>query len=347
MALSGELIGFSSLLISSICFGFMFAPLRKYDSGDGLFVQWVQCAVVFIFGFFINIVRKFPPFNPVVMIGGLLYATGNVASVPVVQALGIGVGFPMWGTVQVLVGWSVARFGLFGTRPQPVYNNVLNIVGVFLNVVSGIMFAFVEHESQEEVISPEDEHIRTENMQRSRKVVRQTETGSGSTTPTNSFKFTRRKIFFIALTVFLGTLHGLMMTPVVYVMDNDPDASHNVLDFVSAYFSTVFMASTMYFLSYCIYKRNKPYIKPELVLPSVAYGVLFCVGMTLFFVSNDLLSQVISFPITVRLPSTIGIVADMVLFRVIKGKKNILYTISAVLVGIVAVVFIAISNQKF
>ncbi|VDN33595.1 unnamed protein product [Gongylonema pulchrum] len=51
---------------------------------------------------------------------------------------------------QVVVGWGVARFGLFGTRPQPVYNNFMNVAGLFLVLVSGIMFVFVKHENQQQ-----------------------------------------------------------------------------------------------------------------------------------------------------------------------------------------------------
>jgi hypothetical protein len=71
-------IGYASLLISCAAFGFMFAPLKKFDAKDGVFVQWVQCSVVFMSGFIINIVRGLPKFNLIASIGGFLYATGNV-----------------------------------------------------------------------------------------------------------------------------------------------------------------------------------------------------------------------------------------------------------------------------
>ncbi|VDK18305.1 unnamed protein product [Anisakis simplex] len=149
----------------------------------------------------------------------------------------------------------------------------------------------------------------------------------------------------MGLAVFMGVLHGLMMTPVVYIMDTDPHASKNVLDFMFAHFSTIFAFSTLYFILYSIYKRNRPYAAPELVLPSVAYGILWSIGMVLFFVSNDKLSQVVSFPITTRLPSTIGILADVFLFRSIKGRRNLALMSAGVVVALTGVVLIAISNQ--
>uniref|UniRef100_A0A0M3IG28 Chromate transporter n=1 Tax=Ascaris lumbricoides TaxID=6252 RepID=A0A0M3IG28_ASCLU len=96
-------VGFVACIISCIAFGFMFTPLRKFDSRDGylinivrnfppfqpiaiiggllfttgFFVQWVECSMVFVVGYLINIVRNFPPFQPIAIIGGLLFTTGK------------------------------------------------------------------------------------------------------------------------------------------------------------------------------------------------------------------------------------------------------------------------------
>nr|CAD2203710.1 unnamed protein product [Meloidogyne enterolobii] len=79
----------------------MFAPLKRLDSKDGVFVQWIQCSVVFMFGLIINVIRGLPQFNLIASIGEFLYATGNVALVPIVAEMGIGLGMLIWGSVQV------------------------------------------------------------------------------------------------------------------------------------------------------------------------------------------------------------------------------------------------------
>ncbi len=95
-------------------------------------MQWIECATVFVIGLCINFARNLPPFDPIAAIGGFLYATGvtfdliifnseclgNIASVPIVDAIGIGVGMLIWGSIQVITGWVVARFGLFGINAQ-------------------------------------------------------------------------------------------------------------------------------------------------------------------------------------------------------------------------------------
>ncbi|VDM23831.1 unnamed protein product [Toxocara canis] len=268
-------IGFVSCLISCVAFGFMFAPLKKFPTKDGFFVQWVQCAVVFVVGFFINFARGFPPFNPVATVGGVLFATGNVASVPLVNGLGIGLGMLIWGSVQVTVGWCVARFGLFGTNPQPVYNNAMNIAGLLLTLISGTMFVFVKHNSagtaQPTVSDAEKSDMEVEEERR-----------TADRSSTDGFHIGGKKLLLIALAVFLGILHGLMMTPIVYIMDTDKDASKSG----KRYYEFLNILSKMRHFAF--------------VLPSVAYGILWSIGMVLFFISNSMLSQVVSFPITTR-----------------------------------------------
>jgi hypothetical protein len=46
-------------------------------------------------------------------------------------------------------------------------------------------------------------------------------------------------------------------------------------------------ASTAYFLLYCVLKRNKPVVYPEVVLPGVIAGVMWAVAQSCFFVANQ------------------------------------------------------------
>uniref|UniRef100_A0A1I7VMC1 Transmembrane protein 144 n=1 Tax=Loa loa TaxID=7209 RepID=A0A1I7VMC1_LOALO len=235
---------------------------------------------------------------------------GNIASVPLINHLGIGVAMLVWSSVQVLVGWGVARFGFFGTHPQLVYNNAMNVVGLLFVLLSGFIFVFVKHKNQEGYPITEGNVI---SMQQVGDTSAQQQIDTAHTTKT--------KVRYLGLSVLLGILHGLMMTPIVYIQDNDSNASPNVLDYVFPHFCAIFSCSTAYFIAYCIWMRGRIYAPTELILPSAAYGVLWCTGMTLWFVSNRMLSQTVSFPITMRLPSTIGILADVLLFKDIKVSQ--------------------------
>ena len=41
------------------------------------------------------------------------------------------------------------------------------------------------------------------------------------------FGFSPKKFFYIFLSICLGLLHGAFLTPIVYIQDNDPNASSN------------------------------------------------------------------------------------------------------------------------
>uniref|UniRef100_A0A0M3IHF8 TPT domain-containing protein n=1 Tax=Ascaris lumbricoides TaxID=6252 RepID=A0A0M3IHF8_ASCLU len=137
-----------------------------------------------------------------------------------------------------------------------------------------------------------------------------------------------------------------MMTPITYIIENIPGASTNVLDYMFTHFSSIFAFSTVYYFAYCIYKRNKPHAPSNLVLPSAIYGFLWSTGMVLFFISNKLLSQVVSFPITTRLPSTIGVLTDVFIFKTIKGAMNLSFLIFAIVVGLTGDILLALSNVE-
>jgi hypothetical protein len=50
---------------------------------------------------------------------------------------------------QIVVGWCVAHFGLFGTKRQSVDSPILNYLGVLLTLFSGLMFVFVYSQEEE------------------------------------------------------------------------------------------------------------------------------------------------------------------------------------------------------
>jgi hypothetical protein len=50
------------------------------------------------------------------------------------------------------------------------------------------------------------------------------------------------------------------------------------LEYVFSQFCGTLLASTVYFLIYCIYKRNKPDLYPEAVGPGFLSGILWAVA---------------------------------------------------------------------
>uniref|UniRef100_A0ABM0LX60 Transmembrane protein 144-like n=1 Tax=Saccoglossus kowalevskii TaxID=10224 RepID=A0ABM0LX60_SACKO len=126
--------GFIAAGIAVVFFGSNFVPVKKFKTGDGLFFQWVFVSAIWIVGLVVNLVRHNPTFYPLSMLGGFLWATGNITVVPIIKTIGLGLGLCIWGSLNLLTGWASGRFGWFGIGIEVPNNLLLNYLGVGLAV---------------------------------------------------------------------------------------------------------------------------------------------------------------------------------------------------------------------
>ena len=76
-----------------------------------MFFQWMMAIGILIVGLFSHIVvYNQPTFFYFSMIGGILWGTGNVLSVPTYKLVGLGVGQTMVGNMNLLSGWISGRY---------------------------------------------------------------------------------------------------------------------------------------------------------------------------------------------------------------------------------------------
>ncbi|KAK5972084.1 hypothetical protein GCK32_009410 [Trichostrongylus colubriformis] len=255
--------------------------------------------------------------------------SGNMFCVPVVNGLGMGIGFLLWGTMQTIVGWSVARFGLFGwLAATEVKHNVLNYIGMIFTLVSGVLFVFVKHNDEEgkKRVSIPSETIALESQRTGNSVDipssdRSTKKELHNTSPSetstlesygskegahapHSVLSTNKQVLlqkapYLIMSMTLAILCGLVITPIAILKQRHPSKDpFKVFDYLWSFYSTIFVFSTLYFVLYCIIRREKAYVVRELVLPSVACGVLITSATTFIFLSGDQLSLVVAYPIT-------------------------------------------------
>jgi hypothetical protein len=97
-------LGYISALVAVLFFGSSLVPAGKYPIRDGLSFQFFLCIGVWITGVIINLIVESPPFFPLVMIGGVLWATGNIISVYVITINGLGLSMLIWSTSNKLMG---------------------------------------------------------------------------------------------------------------------------------------------------------------------------------------------------------------------------------------------------
>lgn len=101
-----------------------------------MFYQWVTCAAIWIVAMVGDMIMKSPKFQPFAMIGGVIWATGkftrheisaqddsktnhlmdagcfpagNLTTVPIIKAVGLGLGILIWGSSSLMMGWACSR----------------------------------------------------------------------------------------------------------------------------------------------------------------------------------------------------------------------------------------------
>eukprot|EP00941_MAST-03F_sp_MAST-3F-sp1_P001292 g1292.t1 len=129
-----------------IGFGTNFVPVKRYESSDGFFYQLSMCLGIFTVGCVVNACTGFSSFQPWAMLGGAIWACGNVLSVPIVKLIGLSQGLLIWGCSCMLVGTLTGSFHFFGlghkkgVRVDP----VLNYLGLLLGLVALCLYALIE-----------------------------------------------------------------------------------------------------------------------------------------------------------------------------------------------------------
>uniref|UniRef100_A0A2H6N9T2 Transmembrane protein 144 n=1 Tax=Micrurus carvalhoi TaxID=3147026 RepID=A0A2H6N9T2_9SAUR len=326
-------IGFISSAVSVVLFGSNFVPVKKFDTGDGMFFQWILCAAIWIVSLIINLIQNSPKFWPLAMVGGFLWATGNVTVVPIVKTIGLGLGLLIWASFNLLTGWASSRFGWFGIDPEEVRKPVLNYIGATLSVLSCIIFLFIKSEVQNSSPSSESTPLLREQSINSSEY--RVENRSDVSWVDNLSPLGKRMVgCFLAM--IAGIFYGSSFVPVFYIKDHGrrngtiyTGASQFDLDYVFAHFSGIFLTSTVYFLLYCAAMKNNPKIYPAAIIPGFISGILWAIANCCWFIANHYLSAVVSFPIITAGPGFIAAVWGVLVFKEIKGLKNYLLLLVA------------------
>nr|XP_026696612.1 transmembrane protein 144 isoform X1 [Ciona intestinalis]XP_026696613.1 transmembrane protein 144 isoform X2 [Ciona intestinalis] len=311
--------GYVGAVVAIILFGSNFVPVKKFETGDGMFFQWVLCAAIWIAGLVTNCITNFPTFYPLAMLGGFLWATGNICVVPIIKTIGLGLGMLIWGSFNLLSGWASGRFGWFGLHPEVPNKPTMNYIAIAFAMLSAVIWLFVKSEgSQQQIINEcEDALLSGEEEDRSSE-----EEDVVGRSWVDGMSPLRRRIIGCGLSVFSGTLYGLSFTPVIYIKDNYPGASKTDVHYVFAHFCGIFATSTLYFAIYCAFKKNKPEVFPSAILPGLISGGMWAIADIGWFAANQYLSEAVSFPIITTGPGIIASLWGIFVFKEVRGVRN-------------------------
>ncbi|CAF0952437.1 unnamed protein product [Rotaria sp. Silwood1] len=342
-------IGYISVIIAVIFFGSNLVPAGKYPIGDGLSFQFFMCCGIWIVGLIIDLFVKSPQFFPLVLIGGILWTTGNILSIFVIRINGLGMSMLIWCTTNMLVGWASGHFGWFGLLPENVEQPILNYIGVTIACLSGIAFLAIRTIKQEETIQNLEEQ---QPILQSLPIVTTCNDATPIDTTTITVSSTSSKSLYIRiigclLATIAGILFGFIFIPSTYIQDHPniyQAASKNGLHYVFAMYSGIFFSSMFYYLVYIAYKGNRPYLHIQSIFPAIISGIMWGIAQAGFLVANSVLSQAISFPLITIGPSTIAVFWSIFYFKEIFGRKNYLIIIIGTLFRIISAILIILSK---
>jgi len=333
-------VGFVCAAIAVVCFGSNFVPVKKFETGDGMFFQWIMCTAIWVSGFLVNVARGFPPFQPLAMLGGFLWCSGNVMVVPIVKMIGLSLGLLLWGTVNLIVGWSSGTFGLFGLTKEQVPVPWLNYLGFLMAVLSIAIYVFIKSEATPiNRDSNDDEEVKKALINQTSPSLQLEAEGSSWV---DKLSLPQRRITGIILSVVSGILYGVNFDPPTYLMDKG--GSQDGLDYVFSHFCGIYITSTAFFIIYCIAKKSKPSLYPQAVLPAIVCGGLWSIADICWFVANAKLDLVVAFPIITTGPGVVASLWGIFVFGEIKGRRNIAILLTAFVATFTAVAMITLSK---
>jgi glucose uptake protein GlcU len=352
------LYGYITTFAACLLFGSQYVVLKDREIGDGLFYQWVVSCAILACGIIVNAIAKFPTFYPLAMLGGCLWASGNIVTVPMFHFLGVAPSFLIWTSVQMIIGWASGRFGWFGTTPQEPASDVLNYIGLALSIIGGIFFIFLENtkHSQEESrrITPVppagSEKAASSEPSSAYSSSADVDHGSGNTDKMEEFlpSIPRnvKRALGLLLALYAGTVYGFMFVPVTYIQNNYANATQEGIPYAFSYYSGVFLAATFFFLVYCVYRWFRgcpPWAARELILPSFIGGAMWGVAQACWLYANAVLEVSITTPIMTRLPGVITALWGVFLFREIRGRKNYIILVSGTIIVVIGSIFTGLS----
>nr|XP_008110233.1 PREDICTED: transmembrane protein 144 [Anolis carolinensis] len=285
-----------------------------------MFFQWVLCAGISAVGLVVEFTQRSPTFWPLAMVGGFLWATGNVTVVPIVKTIGLALGLLIWASFNLLTGWAISRFGLFGIEPEPVAKPVLNYVGAGLSMLSIILFLLIKNDDEG---SPSTSEFTPLSKDEVSSIIIYNVSWLKGLSPL------KKRIVGCSLAAIAGILYGSSFVPILYIKyhgkRNVPGyegASQTDLDYVPAQFLGIFVTSTIYFLIYWRAMSNNVKVDFETVIPGFISGILWAITTCYWFIANGYLAAIVSFPIITAGPGILAAVWGVLVFKEIKGLKN-------------------------
>ncbi|KAL5460463.1 hypothetical protein EMCRGX_G033914 [Ephydatia muelleri] len=340
-ASNAEWEGYIGAAVAIVFFGSNFVPVKKFDTGDGFFFQWVLCAGIWMVGLIVNMIRYQPPLFIPSFLGGVLWTSANILTVSIIKMIGLTMGLTVWGATNLLSGWVSGMFIL--RQRESLTCPGINYGGVVLIIISTCLFALVKSSGKTVDTSPLpdpekeerpllDSSLNSRVIQNHNLVGKRDANISDLAVSVNDNDYSwvdnlgvwPRRILGFGLAMFVGMLYGIQFLPVQYLkLCSDSYHSCDDLDYLFGHYTGIFAASTLWFLGYSAFYRNKPRVYPKAIIPGLLSGIMWGIAMAGMFVANGSLSLAVSIPLGSAGPGFVSSAWGILVFREIKGVFSI------------------------
>lgn len=331
--------------MASIFFGSNYVPTKNYPTGDGMAFVWVFASGVMSVGIVSIFLQHDHGANLIVfdysgILGGCLWAAGNLCVIPVVKLIGLGLGMIMWGATSLITGFFFAgKFGFFGLASQTVPHPMMNWFGIVLIIVSLVFFFFVKP-----TLTKEKQGY--ESVEEAARLIN-SEPVIAETSFLDRIPGSLRYVVGSGLAVLSGILYGVNMVPMKQWSQHIKDTTGVdafAVDFVLSHFVGIYIFSTVIFLVYCITKRP-PQVFAQTMLPAYISGAMWGIAQIGLMMATDILGYTVGFPIGSTGPIIVSSLWSVLYFREIRGSRNFMYLGISFALLITGVILLALSSK--
>jgi multidrug transporter EmrE-like cation transporter len=331
--MDSQLIAWLCTAIACLGFGCNFVPTKLTDIKDGqFFALWVTIGI-----FLVGLVQWFCKgcyeFEPIAMLGGALWATGNMMVPFIITNCGLGIGQLVWGSTNMLTGWATGAFGLlsaWGVKADVIANRPLNYVGVGLSIVALLIFTQMRPEEKAAKVatkSPEDPQAEQTDM---------AESLSGQQRSKGGFAAG------LIVALICGVFFGSNFDPPT-VLQHTAGYPDEASKYVFSHFTGILALNSLGFLGYRLIAKEC-HMGRNVILPGLVAGILWGIAQVCWFTANSILSFSVAFPIIVGVPGIIAAINGIVLFGENREPRNLRLLAVIVIFQAASLACIAVSH---
>uniref|UniRef100_A0A0K0ESP2 Protein quiver n=1 Tax=Strongyloides stercoralis TaxID=6248 RepID=A0A0K0ESP2_STRER len=341
-------LGVFYCIIAAIGFGSMYIPILRYNKGNGALAQFGTGVGILIGSFIHALYNREFYINIYPMFGGVLWSIANFGSFFVIDIFGIGIGMLLWNVGNCITGWITGYYGLFGIKSRKPKHFFTNIIGVFLILISGIIFSFIKKNVRQhkytDIISLQ---------MYNRGTIFFNDNYENSTNVNNIFNKNEkyRKVLGMIVALICGFFYASTTTPIYYLLNNPNELVVEKEKFTSSSYilslglGIFITTSLLFFISVRLYGLKSDILgNKDIMLSSIISGLIWLNSMCFMLKAIDIVSQIITYPIMSICPGLIGILWSIFYFKEICGIKNYLAISIAILIAVCGIFLLVISK---